>query len=899
MAQTALSYQLGVDIQNALKEVDRFAKETKAKLEKEFTINLNMRSNGARGGLVDPFKEEMDKVEREQKASVARIEHLKQSSYDKLARMELASSVSISDIRQRAEVRIASIMENSGNLQFGEVQRQVNREIALYKSAAKERTSFLTSSRQTGGSGRALMVAFQTQQMVEDFSYAGLRGAGNNAAFMAASLGGPAGLIALIGLMGATLTPTVAKLLGFGDATNMAASETDRLNESVADLLQNDWSQWYHSGEFLSPEDIEKKRVGIGGLKNELNGLRLDYQNLVDVRDRLNHLDKQLPGFIRFFAETDAAGFPGPLADVENVQKFRELLQSEVKSLKTIAPDVNWDAILNFDGFNPQAVIEKINKALLENQAAQEGLAKTIRQSSDALKDADIAASNLLAKQKDIRAAFGLMEGQSYSSAYVESLMYDDESKIRLNQIKEQIRILEGKIQAAQSLGDIDGADQADGQIRKLIREQRTLTDAAEALKDAEKEALESAKEKLRTAEQQNKEYEREIDQIKKVIDKLKEAKAESKLEFGVSSFDTGRSMSKNKNNFFADYWKKYYGVDQSPNEHYKQLVGGKIDSYFNAVAEAEEKALNKQQVKFLKDQANAAGKAGDFDQQKSILEKLQSFQMSQAGSAKNPWEAQQWLDAAHQTQAEILALYDKQAAAEAKKLDNLKGQIESVFELKSAIEELEKAAKDVPQVDLKDPALIPWLIEVEERLKRLKALGGGGQFPNAPMGGFGGNTPKPWEMVPDSPSPFSVVSEQQHNFWPDHFRDGKFWDSLYGGGWEFPHGGGEDFNSFVPRAAGGPVRAGKGYMVGENGPEFIIPQTTGMVLDAKSTRIAMAAGLTALSAGGGNTVNNQSNQTTYAAPIIVQVSTAEGSLAAAEAAVRRGQAGQMIRQGR
>src|SRR5690606_23770220 len=50
--------------------------------------------------------------------------------------------------------------------------------------------------------GRASLVGFQVQQAIEDFQFAGFRGAANNIALIAARLGGPAGLIALAGLAG-------------------------------------------------------------------------------------------------------------------------------------------------------------------------------------------------------------------------------------------------------------------------------------------------------------------------------------------------------------------------------------------------------------------------------------------------------------------------------------------------------------------------------------------------------------------------------------------------------------------------------------------------------------------------------------------------------------------------
>jgi hypothetical protein len=44
-------------------------------------------------------------------------------------------------------------------------------------------------------------------------------------------------------------------------------------------------------------------------------------------------------------------------------------------------------------------------------------------------------------------------------------------------------------------------------------------------------------------------------------------------------------------------------------------------------------------------------------------------------------------------------------------------------------------------------------------------------------------------------------------------------------------------------RAAGGPVSAGRAYLVGEQGPELIVPNSSGMVLTAGQTQAALGAG--------------------------------------------------------
>lgn len=55
-------------------------------------------------------------------------------------------------------------------------------------------------------------------------------------------------------------------------------------------------------------------------------------------------------------------------------------------------------------------------------------------------------------------------------------------------------------------------------------------------------------------------------------------------------------------------------------------------------------------------------------------------------------------------------------------------------------------------------------------------------------------------------------------------------------------------------RAHGGPVQGGQSYLVGERGPELIVPAKNGYVLTAAETKAALA--------GGGNTYNNYFGET-------------------------------------
>ena len=82
------------------------------------------------------------------------------------------------------------------------------------------------------------------------------------------------------------------------------------------------------------------------------------------------------------------------------------------------------------------------------------------------------------------------------------------------------------------------------------------------------------------------------------------------------------------------------------------------------------------------------------------------------------------------------------------------------------------------------------------------------------------------------------------------------------------------------PRQGGGTIKAGKAYMVGEGGPEMIIPNAAGRVLNAQRTAQMQQASLrNSVGAGGGQAVinnmpvsnisTNQSNTTVTATPLL------------------------------
>lgn len=819
-------------------------------------------------------------AERSARASADRLYEIKANALQRAQLIETRSGQDLTQLRQATEARINDIVQNSAGKRVNDVQRAVNRELAIYKLAASQQRQ--VQATQQPGNGKGVMYAFQAQQAIEDFSFAGLRGASNNIAFMASQLGGPAGLIAMLGLIGVTLAPTIYKLSGVKEKTDEWRNSLEGLNASLLSITNIDFeSQLDVFGGANSIDQLQRYKDAVVKARMALNSIRQETVNDNGLQGVLSRaLEAQ-----RVISSLGAEGGQGVFnrlateAPEAKLNNAREALARIREELRAIEPLFNWDAI--FAAQDPIKAIEDSLKSIRDrvnenNFAEVEALKNLERAVELEKKRRNEFEAYARARERLGISGTGRITADELRDAFVE----DDPAKLRdIEYRKKRVKLEDDfNLSLKATDGRIEGRTQKlRDEIVNLEAGHKAQLDAAEAMKDAEKDALDAAKERVRTQEQQNKQYENEIKQIEEVKKKLKEAAAEQQNSFGEKQFDTLGSASKNKNAYLAEKWKQYYGVDISPNEDYKKLVGGSIDKYFNAMSDYEAKYLAKAQQSWLKSQAEAAFSAGNFEEHGKSLGKLQDFQLSQASAAKTPQEFAYWWGQAQKTQEIIIANYKLQEQAEQEKINKLEKQIQSVAELEAAIKALEDAAKNVPQVDLKDPALIPWLNEVEERLNRLRALAQ--VIPNAPVNPFAGGGGA--GVNPLNQPQLAGGGPEDEIWWNDGVRN-------FGG----------------PRASGGPVDARHAYLVGEHGPELIMPNASGYVLDARTSAMALSAAMPNIpqanyhgGVGASVTNNNHNNQMNVSGPIVVQAGS-NGTIDDIAATLRREAASVRIRRG-
>ena len=188
MPSEGLAVELSVREKRALKEIDAFVAKAKKKLE-SLEVNFGFKKSG--GGT--------EKIAKDSKASFVTVS----KSHDKMTSRIRTNEKSLADFVKRTRDKTAQqavrTSKSTSAKQIAETRRRETT-IAGIESASASRRSAVQRravNQQAKGNQRIQQSVLMVQQAVEDFSFAGFRGASNNIAMLASMLGGPAGLIAL------------------------------------------------------------------------------------------------------------------------------------------------------------------------------------------------------------------------------------------------------------------------------------------------------------------------------------------------------------------------------------------------------------------------------------------------------------------------------------------------------------------------------------------------------------------------------------------------------------------------------------------------------------------------------------------------------------------------------
>ncbi len=302
-------------------------------------------------------------------------------------------------------------------------------EKAIAVNAAQERA--IETAKVNASLGRFSSNLYMVQQTVEDFSYAGLRGATNNLAFMASTIAGPAGTAAMVGMLGLQFlysTGMLEKLdkeLGISegllDAFGMRTQKEIELSKQLTEALMTEYEarqkarvDFMTADLFGMTEADSEKQIRNEGKRVLVLQQQVDMLTKAkDAWDRLQAARNSLPLDTSFAAPGDA-DFRSQVADF--LPGSRQALADPTASeyTKEFARSVvEMDAALNqFDrtagrsGFDltvegADALAKKLQASNLELKGMQVGL--------QSLKDISAVHKELLPQFERLREATGKM----------------------------------------------------------------------------------------------------------------------------------------------------------------------------------------------------------------------------------------------------------------------------------------------------------------------------------------------------------------------------------------------------------------------------------------------------------------------------------------------------------
>lgn len=287
-------------------------------------------------------KQKADTAVREAERAAQRVADIRSQSAAKIikaseinAQQQKLLLESVTKRFDELEMQKSAISSRELQRRAGQIQAAVSKELQLQKTISRQ----AKQQRLQGGADWSKLTtsAFQLQQIAEDASFAGWRGISNNISFMAASLGGPGGLIALLGLAAYQTVKLTSGTEDAADGLGRQQRAVDGLNDSLTRQIQ---LQRELSGRVRSRstgDDVASLQQNLAGIQQEqaqFGGLeaqdKLDrLRQIADQRKRFESLaDRSWGGWFRNIRDraTGSAGNDPFLQD----QQHRDVFSSAV-----------------------------------------------------------------------------------------------------------------------------------------------------------------------------------------------------------------------------------------------------------------------------------------------------------------------------------------------------------------------------------------------------------------------------------------------------------------------------------------------------------------------------------------------------------------------------------------
>lgn len=726
---------------------------------KQVTTEYNKQLQLDKQNIDNQYKARRDaakKSEDEMKRRVAaELQILERSSFQMRA-VEARMGVDLTQERQNTMNRIQQALLAGTNQSVSTVKREVDLMIIEYKRLAREKQvamSTPTASSGVGGGdligGKNIQAMFQLQQIAEDFNYAGFRGISNNLAVLALSIGGPAGIIAMLGLMGMALKDIIPAFISWANGVEHVDKQIKSLSQTFDKFIEQQ----------TKIDTIMSKGFG-GTTDNQFNDLisqlkstneeyekqRMKLQNISDLRQRMLDVGANAGAIVSGGGQFT----PGVTIDGNMWQQSLERIGQILAMAKQI--NAEFRAAGEQEPFPIDETLTYTEQLRMLAQATANGWMSS-NENVNKMNAAIQQTSGDIAKAKQtqdaLRAAIkasaeNVKEELTFRERQVQLMGTEEEKEKLRNQLI--VKRLELLYQAGQAIGGAEGGSMMQSALDSL-REEIALHEkniAAIQREKAEKEAiaagvqkyvdimrdeminiqqqsLQAEQNKLQAIQQQNNALDQQIAKSQSLIESLKNQKTNAIDQNDQKLFEAGLQNQVKAIKQQAEAMKQQQMFIAQKQGNVTMIAKIKSGEWGNAIDQqamkATENLLNNATMKRVLDlqqQAGGAIKSGDFDRARKLLQQAEQLATNRSGSALDPKASMAFANQSKKINEELIKLFDKQIAAEQEKIKLAQQQKQDTKELEDNINKIKQTIDNMRDLD-------PVKLDAIERAKKLR----------------------------------------------------------------------------------------------------------------------------------------------------------------------------------
>lgn len=754
--------------QDAFKEQQKTQKQAEADAKKltdqqqKDAETAQKRSDALHKKQQDAAKRKADAIIRIEKDAAAALE-----------RIDISRGVTDIQLRQRANDQIRAIMLNAHGMELTDVKRQLQMVEAEYRKHSALRVSESRSNSRdlqaeqnaaAKNMSRNMNALFNVQQAVEDFSYAGVRGLTNNLAWLASSLGGPGGIIAMVGVMGLTMPALIDRMSGASEATQKLNERIKEQIDLYARLL--DAQTRFKADTRANAADImedphkEKRRIGdaeagLGDMRDQRRRMEND-KNMLTALVKINEEIKKRQNEIQ--AQPFESDVPRLKAEIADLERKRNTMARGLANRHRELPPASE---LESDPAGARGALEEKIRGIDADMADAQQQIDLAKKRYDEITNSGAAESYKAFKDLDLG---NLTPKLGEAAEGVENLrerfreFYADRDKALKDLDDKQREEVEQKAADAISSGEHAKAkkilDDFVEKNRRWAEDTKAARQAWADLADGFGKAHSELDQMADATERMIKNGERRIEQLKEEVEQLRKAKKEGQDAYassvhGVKTGLVDRFADKEaerrkeadeaflRQQFTDSKGKTPKGLDELIQKRAKM-----IDEQVEAQRRAAQDQLLGSRLGVLGNRSRGAAGAGDYEGARSSAEEAQGLLLERAGEAETQAEANRYLAEAERIQGEINRLYDEEIAVKEKAKADTEAE---VAKLKEYLDEIKAKMTEIETLDLfaqSQASLAAMNAAVDAMLAKLRGaagipgmgLGDGAELPGGPV---------------------------------------------------------------------------------------------------------------------------------------------------------------------